>query len=100
MNAYTPLKAGTGHKVHAGVVVREITKENRKYGQKVGKVYDSLCTLTNTHNINKSVKLFLLPEGTEITCEMCLARIAKEQEQEQGLQKFSEKLYASLFGGD
>lgn len=95
---YTPLKAGNGNKVHAGEVVSEITKENRKFGQKVGKVYRSICTLTNTHNINKNVNLYLLPEGTKITCEMCLARIAKEQEQERGLEQFSEKLYAGIFG--
>lgn len=79
-NTYTPLKAGRGKEVHAGVVVGEITKENRQYGQKIGKVYRSLCTLTNTHNVNKNVALYLLPAGTAITCAMCLSRIANRQE--------------------
>jgi rubrerythrin len=109
-----------GTTVHAAVVVAEVTAENRKYGQRIGKVYDSLCTQTNTHNVNKGVRLALLPEGTEITCEKCLRRMQEREtpewqekqakfeaylaelktkrEQEQGLQKFSEQLHADLFG--
>lgn len=76
---YTPVKAGTGNKVHAAVVVAEVTEANRKYGQRIGKVYQSVCTQTNTHNVNKSVRLALLPTGTEITCEKCLRRMQERE---------------------
>lgn len=76
---YTPLKAGSGTKVHAGIVTGEVTAENRKFGQRIGKTYRSLCTLTNTHIVSRDIKLFLLPEGTEITCEACLRKIAKRE---------------------
>lgn len=74
---YTPVKAGTGKKVHAAIVTGEVTWENRKFGEKVGKTYRALCTLTNTHIVSRPVKIFLLPEDTEITCEFCLRKIAE-----------------------
>ena len=74
---YTPVKAGTGKKVHAAVVTGEITKENRKFGQHIGKTYRAVCTLTNTHIVSKPVQIYLLPEGTEITCEHCLRQMAE-----------------------
>ena len=80
---YHPLKAGTGNKVHAGVVVGEVTQENRRYGERVGKIYRSVCTLTNTHIVSRPVRVGLLPEGTPITCEHCLRRIQQQEAAEQ-----------------
>lgn len=76
---YVAIKAGTGSKVHAAIVTGEVTAENRKYGQRIGKVYTSVCTLTNTHIVSKPVATRLLPEGTEITCEKCLRRMQERE---------------------
>lgn len=79
---YVAVKAGRGTKVHAALVVGEVTERNRQYGQKLGKLYRGLCTLTNTHNVNQTVRGALLPQGTPITCVNCLRKIQQQEEAE------------------
>jgi len=88
---YVAVKAGRGTKVHAALVTGEVTKENRKYGQRLGKLYRGLCTLTNTHNVNQPVRGALLPQGTPITCVNCLRKI-KQQEEKEAEQKEKESV--------
>lgn len=73
---YQPIKKGkSGTKVHAGEIVDWMQKGH--YAER-RPVYDSLCVIVNTHNINQRVGFALLPTGTKITCQACLERMEKE----------------------
>ena len=77
MNAYEPVKVGTGNKVHAARVTGTVQKG---FFAAPTKTYRTLCTIVNSHNINAhpSYRTIPMPSGTAITCEHCLAKIARE----------------------
>lgn len=62
-----------GRKIHAGRFVQSYTNLR---GQRVD-LYDSLCTVVNSHNVNNHPQVIKMPEGTAITCSNC-ARMAEE----------------------
>jgi hypothetical protein len=76
MNEYQPIQVGkSGKKVHAGKISGYVQKGHYSAPRPV---YAELCTVVNTHYINRPVGVALLPAGTEITCEKCLRFMAEE----------------------
>jgi len=73
---YQPIKVGkSGTKVHAGTISGYVQKGHYAEPQPV---YSQVCTVVNTHYINRPVGVAKLPIGTEITCTKCLAELAKK----------------------
>lgn len=69
---YIPVKAGkSGTKRHWGYF-----GHYDSYGRR--DVYETLCTVVNTHRINHHPTVRPLPEGTEVNCVKCLAEMAKK----------------------
>lgn len=79
MNAYEPVKIGTGNKVHAARVTG-IEQKGKFAAPK--KTYRTICTIVNSRNINNhpAYRTIPMPIGTAITCEHCLAKLAQEIE--------------------
>lgn len=80
MNAneqYAPIKLGSGTKVHAGREIGTFTKRGVTYTN-----YRCICSTSNTHNVNNHPTVRQLPTGTEITCSLCLAIMARREAQE------------------
>ena len=79
MNAYTPVKLGTGKKVHAGKSV--VTGSRMIAGRQVDYTrWDFICGCVNTHDINKRIRAYPLSSDTPITCAKCLALLETLQE--------------------
>lgn len=77
MDTYAPIKLGSGTKVHAGREIGTFTKRGVTYTQ-----YTQICSVGNTHNVNNHPTVRPLPAGTEITCTLCLAIMARREAQE------------------
>lgn len=79
MSDYTPIKLGrTGKEVHAGEAT--VTGKRRIAGTEIEiKTYRSICASVNSHDVNSRPGTVAMPEGTEVTCKKCLARIKQRQ---------------------
>ena len=89
---YVPAFVGnSGREVHAAFLSSKVVNS---HGELVSEDYGQLCTVVNTHNVNKHPRIHLARKGTEITCKKCLAKLAAIEAAK--VQEFSEKLYAGL----
>jgi hypothetical protein len=89
---YIPAFVGkSGREVHAAFLSSKVVNSR---GELVSESYGQLCTIVNTHNVNKHPRLHLAGRGTEITCKKCLAKLAEIEAAK--VQEFSENLYAGL----
>ncbi len=89
---YVPAFVGkSGNEVHAAFLTSRVVNSR---GELVAEEYGHICTVVNTHNVNKHPRVQLARKGTEITCKKCLAMLAKIEAAK--VQEFADKLYGSL----
>lgn len=89
---YVPAFVGNGgREVHVAYLHSKVVNGR---GELVSEDYRHLCTVVNTHDVNRHPRLRLARKGTEVTCKKCLAKLAAIEAAK--VQEFSEKLYAGL----